>query len=145
MTLKPGPNYRWVILLIYILSQFVLSIAGYGWGPLAPFLKKALSLSAAQIGAISSVFYFSASLSSFPSGVAVDRYGAKNGLLFWLGLTGLPLLFTGATRNNFIAFVVLVSIAGLGYGMGNPVASKGLFFGSIKKPGEPLSDFVKLL
>lgn len=120
-------NYRWVILLVFVSSQIVLSIGGYGWGPLAPFLKQLLSLSITQIGTISSVFYFTSALTSFPSGIVVDRYGVKNGLLLWVGLTGASLLSLSFIPYAFLIFLIMVAISGLGYGMGNPVASKGLF------------------
>ena len=116
-------NYRWIILFIMAGSQFVLSIAAFGWGPLAPFLKKIMSLSASQIGAIGSTFYFAAALSSFPAGIIVDRHGVKKGLLLWLGLTGLPLILLSLLQYNYAFFLILGTLSGLGYGMGNPVAS----------------------
>jgi len=126
-------NYRWVILSIIFFSQFVLSIAGYGWGPLAPFFKKLFSLNSTQIGTISSTFYFTAALSAFPAGIIVDRYGVKKGLLSWLALTGFPLFFLSFFHKKFSIFLIMVGIAGLGYGLGNPVASKGLFIWFEKK------------
>jgi sugar phosphate permease len=130
---KNSLSYRWVILLIFVSSQLVLSIVGYGWGPLAPFLKKAMTLSGTQIGTISSVFYFTAALIAFPGGVIVDRYGVKLGLLAWLGFTGFPMLFLGFIYHEYSILLVLVAIAGLGYGLGNPVSSKGLFMWFNKK------------
>ena len=124
---KDNQNYRWVILLVFVSSQIILSIGGYGWGPLAPFLKQLLSLSITQIGTISSVFYFTSALSSFPAGIIVDRYGVKSGLLLWLGLTGAPLISVSFVHYTLSIFLLMVGISGLGYGMGNPVASKGLF------------------
>ncbi|MBL0716308.1 MAG: MFS transporter [Desulfosarcina sp.] len=123
---KNNPQYRWVILVVFVTSQFVLSIAGYGWGPLAPFLKETLSLSRTQIGSIGSTFYFTAALSALPAGIIIDRKGVKKGLIAWLGLTGAPLLFLGAFKPSFTIFILMTAIAGLGYGMGNPVCSKGL-------------------
>lgn len=124
---KNKQNYRWIILLVFFSSQIILSIGGYGWGPLAPFLKQVLSLSITQIGTISSVFYFTSALTSFPSGIFVDRYGVKNGLLLWVGLTGASFLSLSFIHYSFLIFLIVVAISGLGYGMGNPVASKGLF------------------
>ena len=124
---KDHLNYRWVILSMFVCSQLVLSIAGYGWGPLAPFLKKIMSLSSTQIGTIGSIFYFTAALSAFPSGIAIDRYGVKKGILCWLGLTGLPLFFVGFVSYSYALFLIMVAISGFGYGIGNPVTAKGLF------------------
>jgi sugar phosphate permease len=127
MLLKNNIQYRWLVLLIFVLSQTILSIAGYGWGALAPFLKKLMFLNNTQIGSISSTFYFAAALSALPSGILVDRYGVKKGLISWLGLTGVPFLLFAIFKPAFPVFIILVGISGLGYGIGNPVCSKGLF------------------
>jgi len=124
--LKNNIQYRWLVLLIFVLSQVILSIAGYGWGALAPFLKKLMYLNNTQIGSISSMFYLTAALSALPSGILVDRYGVKKGLLSWLGLTGVPLLYIALFKPAFPVFIIFVGISGLGYGIGNPVSSKGL-------------------
>ena len=127
MNLKDNINYRWVIFAAFISSQLFLSIAGYGWGVLAPFFKESMSLSSTQLGLIGSTFYFTAALSAFPAGIIADRFGVKTGFLLWLGLTGLPLLFSGLVHSSFILFLIIIAISGSGYGMGNPVSSKGLF------------------
>ena len=120
-------RYRWLVLLMFTISQLVLSIASYGWGALAPSLKELMSLNNTQIGSICSVFYLTAALSALPSGIFVDRYGVKKGLLAWLGLTGAPLLLLAVFKPVFSVFIILVAISGVGYGIGNPVCSKGLF------------------
>jgi len=125
--LKNKIQYRWIVLLIFVSSQLVLSIAGYGWGALAPFLKKLMSLNSTQIGSIGSIFYFAAALSALPSGILVDRYGVKKSLIGWLGITSVPLLFLSIFKPIFPVFIILAAISGWGYGIGNPVCSKGLF------------------
>ena len=125
--MKNNIQYRWVVLLIFVLSQIFLSIAGYGWGALAPFLKKLMLLNNTQVGGIGSTFFFAAALSALPSGILVDRYGVKNGLISWLGFTGIPLLLLAIFKPAFSVFILMVAISGLGYGVGNPVCSKGLF------------------
>jgi sugar phosphate permease len=120
-------NYRWVILSVIFLCQFILAVAPTGWGPLAPFLKKLMSLSNTQIGVISSTFSITATLSAFPAGILIDRLGVKKCLLAWLGITGFPLLFMTFFRHNYFVFLIMVAVAGLGYSIGNPVASKGVF------------------
>jgi sugar phosphate permease len=126
MVSRDNMGYRWVVLLIFVVAQIFLSIAGFGWGPLAPFLKKLMSLSNIQLGAISSTFFFSAAFFAFPAGVIVDRSGVKRGVLLWLGLTGIPLLILSFFQHSYTFLLFMVAIAGLGYGMGNPVTSKGL-------------------
>lgn len=120
-------NYRWVILALLTFSQVTLSIAAFGWAPLAPFLKESMSLSHTEIGTVSSVFFFTTALIAFPSGVIIDRSGVKRGIISWLGFTAIPLLFLGFIYHSYVFLLIIVAIAGVGYGMGNPVASKGLF------------------
>ena len=126
MTSEKETGYRWIILAVFVISQFVLSIAGFGWGSLAPFLKKAMALNSIQIGLISSSFYFASCIIGFPAGILIDRYGVKTGLIFWLGFTGIPLFFLSFIHSYHI-FLIFAALSGLGYGTGNPVASKGLF------------------
>jgi len=126
MITEDKSGYRWVIFSIFVVSHLVISLAGFGWGPLAPFLKKAMAINSTQIGLISSSFYFAAAISAFPAGIAVDRYGVKKGIFFWLGFTGITLFFLSFTKV-YIVFLIFAAIAGLGYAAGNPVASKGLF------------------
>ena len=127
MNLKNDISYRWIIFAAFIFSQLVLSIAGYGWGVLAPFFKESMSLNSTQLGLIGSTFYLTAAFSAFPAGIITDRFGVKTGFLLWLGLTGLPLLLAGMVQSCFILFLLIIAISGSGYGMGNPVSSKGLF------------------
>lgn len=127
MILHVSLHYRWVVLSVFAASQVLLSIAGYGWAALAPFLKAEMALRDSQIGAISSAFYFAAAFSAFPAGVAVDRLGVRTCLMLWLALTGTPLLLIGLLPHHYSAFLLLCTVSGLGYGMGNPVAAKGLY------------------
>jgi len=120
-------HYRWIILVIFALDHLILSIAGYGWGPISPFLKKAMSLNSTQIGCISSTFFLTAALSSLPAGFIVDYYGVKKGIAMWLGFTGVPLLFLYMLKPGFVIFLMIVAISGFGYGMGTPIGAKGLF------------------
>jgi len=128
MTIINHSVYRWVILLIFVAFQVILSIGAFGWGALAPFLKQEMALSDSQIGAISSIFYFAAAFSAVPGGIIVDSLGVKTGLLLWLALPGTSFLCMSFLRQQYVPFLVFVAVAGFGYGMGNPVASKALFF-----------------
>ena len=118
--------YRWVILSLFVTSQLLLSI-GISWGPLAPFVKKTLLLTDAQWGAVGFALYLATAISSFPSGISVDRYGVRRNFLLWLGITGVPLLLISLIHPSYLLLIILITISGLGYGMGNQVATKGLF------------------
>jgi sugar phosphate permease len=133
MVPKYDMKYRWIILIIVSISQFVLSIVSYGWGPLAPFLKEVMLLNNMQIGLISTIFFLASAISAFPAGVFVDSYGTKIGLMSWLLATGFPLFFLSFFYHSYIIFLIIIGMSGFGYGIGNPVASKSLFIWFNKK------------
>jgi sugar phosphate permease len=118
---------RWSVFSLILLAQFALSMGSHGWGPLAPFLKESMCLSNVEVGYITSIFYLASALSAFPAGMIVDSFGVKKGMLLWLGVTGLPLMAMKYTSTNFSLFLVILAMSGMGYGTGNPVASKGLY------------------
>ncbi len=115
-----------IILAIFFLSQVVMSMGAYVWGPIAPNLKDTFSLTTVQIGVISSSLYFTAILFSIPSGISVDKFGTRKNLIICLGLMGGSLMILSIIGNNFIVLVLFASLSGIGYGMIYPVSSKGL-------------------
>lgn len=58
---------------IYVVSQFLRNSVGV----IAPDLASELSMSASEIGLLSSTFFFSFAAAQIPLGVALDRYGPK--------------------------------------------------------------------
>lgn len=126
MISKDDLSYRWVILAMFVCFQLVLSIVAFGWGALAPFLKELMSLNSTELGLISSTFFIAAGLSSFPGGIIVDHFGERKGILISLGMSGFSLICLGFVYSIHILFLAMVAIAGLGYGMNNPAAAKGL-------------------
>lgn len=117
--------YRWVILSILFLSQFVMSMGAYSWGPLAPFLIDWFHFSRAQLGTFTSALYFVSTLSAIPSGMLVDRYGARLMLVLSLPAMGLP--FTAISLGNgYTIILVLSALCGLGYGVINQISTKGI-------------------
>ena len=118
-------GHRWIILLILFLSQVILSLAAYAWGPLGPFLKKSLLLNHVQIGSLTSTLYLSSVIFGIPAGISVDRWGVKLNLFICLALTGLAMTAAGFI-NQYTLLVMVSAVAGASYGMINPIASKGL-------------------
>ena len=118
---------RWLVFALVVLAQFVLSFASYGWGPLAPFLKEKMAITNVELGFIASIFYLASAMSALPGGLIVDKFGVRRGMVLWLCITGAPLALIKYFSTDLLFFLGLVAISGAGYGMGNPVASKGLF------------------
>lgn len=117
--------YGWVVLGLLFLAQLVMSMGAYAWGPLAPLLRETFDISRSQIGQITSAFYVTAALTGLPSGIMVDRWGARKLLLTCLTLMMVSFFCIGLT-DRYIGIVLLVAVAGLGYGVLNQVSTKGI-------------------
>jgi MFS transporter, ACS family, hexuronate transporter len=117
--------YGWVVLGLLFLAQLVMSMGAYAWGPLAPFLRETYAISRSQIGQITSALYITAALTGLPSGIMVDRWGARKLLLACLTIMMISFFFIGLA-DRFIGIVILAAIAGLGYGVLNQVSTKGI-------------------
>ena len=119
--------YPWVILGILTLAQLVMSMGAYIWGPLAPVLRDSFNLTRAQIGTITSALYFASVIIAIPSGLAVDRLGARIVLIISLFIMGIPFALM-VFAKSYIYFIVFAAIGGLGYGMINQVSTKGIMY-----------------
>jgi len=126
MQTKDEKNYyAWIILMILFFSQVILSLGAYAWGPLGPYIKKALSINNVQFGLLTSIFYLVSVICSIPSGMSVDRWGVKINLLICMMLMGVAMVLASFS-NNYLILLILLVFAGASYGMINPVASKSL-------------------
>ncbi len=67
---------------IYCISQTLRNSVGV----IAPNLAVELDLTAAQIGFLSSAFFFSFAAAQIPLGIALDRYGPRRCMLFCAGI-----------------------------------------------------------
>jgi|WetSurMetagenome_2_1015567.scaffolds.fasta_scaffold12208_4 MFS transporter, ACS family, hexuronate transporter len=118
-------RYHLCILFLLTISQLVMSLGAYAWGPLAPFLRAEFAITRAQTGAIVSALYAVSVIIAMPSGVTVDRLGAKVTLIFALVIMGSPFCALSLV-DSFTIFVVIASLTGIGYGMINQISSKGI-------------------
>jgi MFS family permease len=98
-----GPAIALVATLIsiYVVSQFLRNSIGV----IAPNLAEEIGLSAAEIGLLSSVFFFSFAAVQIPLGMAIDRFGARRCLLAGVAVTVLgAILFAMATSAALLIF-----------------------------------------
>lgn len=84
---------------IYLVSQFLRNSVGV----IAPDLSREIGLNAAEIGLLSSAFFFSFAAAQIPLGIALDRYGPKRCMLLCAAVAFLGTL----------AFAVATTPAGL--------------------------------
>jgi sugar phosphate permease len=120
-------SYGWTILGILTIAQLVMSMGAYTWGPLAPVLRDEFNLSRTQIGTITSVQYFTAVIIAIPSGIAVDKLGARIMLIISLIVMGIPFAVM-ALAKSYLFFIVFAAVGGLGYGVINQVSTKGIMY-----------------
>ena len=73
------------LLAIYMVTQFLRNSVAV----IAPELARTLTLSAADLGLLSSVYFFSFALMQLPVGVALDRFGPRRVLVVFAGLMAL--------------------------------------------------------
>ena len=94
---------------IYIVSQFLRNSIGV----IAPDLASELSMSAADIGILSSVFFFAFAAAQIPLGIALDRYGPRNCMLVCAGIATAGAL-TFAVAESTAALIAARLLMGLG-------------------------------
>ncbi|MBI4621363.1 MAG: MFS transporter [Desulfobacterales bacterium] len=127
ITQENQDSYGWIILGILTMAQLVMSMGAYTWGPLAPVLRDDFDLSRAQIGTITSALYFASVVIAIPSGIAVDKLGARIMLVISLIVMGIPFAIM-ALAKSYLFFIVFAAVGGLGYGMINQISTKGIMY-----------------
>jgi NNP family nitrate/nitrite transporter-like MFS transporter len=110
-------------------------------GAMAPFIKEAYQLSAAQMGLMLSIPIVAGALMRFPLGLLAQYIGRKPATLVEMGLVGLAMvlgLFFVDGFSDLLAMGVLLGIAGASFGvalsLGSgsfPAQHKGLAMGIV--------------
>ncbi len=116
---RPAIPLRTTIILvatlgaIYIVSQFFRNSIGV----IAPDLARELSMSAAEIGLLSSTFFFSFAAAQIPLGICLDRYGPKICMLVCAGVVaaGGALFALGSSPGTLIAARILMGVGSCCY------------------------------
>jgi MFS family permease len=108
---RPGAVASLVASLIamYMISQFLRNSIGV----IAPDLASELSLSAVEIGLLSSSFFFAFAAVQLPLGVAIDRFGPKACLLVCAAITVVGAVGF-ATATSPTALIVARVLLGIG-------------------------------
>lgn len=131
------------------LSVLVLAVGGFtviGASANAPLIRADLGLSEVGVGAIASVAYLGAMLTSRAGGRATDRFGPT--VVMTTGLLAMAAgVLVSATAITAALFFAGIAVSGLGYGVVNPATNvlanprathrRGLVM-SIKQAGVPL-------
>ena len=114
-------SYQFRLLGILALINFVNFAARQVFGPLIPMLRKALSASDTELGALTSLLFAVLAFGSIPSGFLADRFSRKTiiaiGILVWSVAT-----FASGLATSFMVLLVARSFVGLGEAAYAPAA-----------------------
>ena len=97
------------LIAVYAVSQFLRNSIGV----IAPNLAAELGLSAAEIGLLSSVFFFAFAAAQIPLGMALDRFGPRLCLLACVGIAAAGTAVFAFAAST-IGLIVGRSLQGLG-------------------------------
>jgi MFS family permease len=97
------------LIAVYMVTQFLRNSVAV----IAPDLALSIGLSAADLGLLSSVFFFSFALAQLPVGIALDRFGPRRVLLACTGIMILGCLAFAAATDT-AGLVAARALMGLG-------------------------------
>jgi len=100
--------------------------------PLLSVMAGALTLSSAEVGALTSAYFCLYVFMQIPAGILGDRYGLKTVLLILYAVAGFGILGLGIWGTSYTALLFFAAIHGLGAGAYYPAA-----YGTILQVVEP--------
>lgn len=124
MTTAPG-RARWVIVGLILIAQAVSNVGPLGIPAIASLIRDDLDLTLAQAGSFLSAYYIGPILASLPAGTLTDRWGIKRMLVLGQAIIAIGLLAVSASFT-YAAFITLMAVAGVGYGILNPASTKAV-------------------
>jgi ACS family hexuronate transporter-like MFS transporter len=124
VTAAPAPA-RWVIVGLILIAQAVSNVGPLGIPAIASLIRDDLNLSLAQAGSFLSAYYIGPILASLPAGTLTDRWGIKRMLVLGQAIIAIGLVAVSASLT-YAAFITLMAVAGLGYGILNPASTKAV-------------------
>lgn len=114
-----------VLLTAFTGTYFFAAFGALCFAPLLPFIQEDLLLNKSSLGLFISLLYLGALVSGFPAGWFSDKWGIP--VTISIGLV-IQALFTGAIflTSSYYLILLLLFVAGLGYGTINPATSHGV-------------------
>jgi ACS family hexuronate transporter-like MFS transporter len=114
---------RWAVLALIMAAQIMANVGPLGIPSIAPLIREGLDLSLTQAGSFLSAYYIGPVLVSLPAGWLADRWGVRGAMVLGQGLIAIG-LFAAALAPTFSFMVVILVLAGAGYGVLNPTTTK---------------------
>ena len=114
---------RWAVLALIMAAQTMANVGPLGIPSIAPLIREGLGLSVTQAGSFLSAYYIGPVLMSLPAGWLADRWGVRGAMILGQALIAIGLgAVVAAPSFSFI--VVILVLAGAGYGVLNPTTTK---------------------
>ncbi len=121
----PKGSYRWLVLAAATLAQATASFAMLGVAALAGFLQQDFKLTAAETGLLITAAYGAAVFSLLFVGDLLDRKSER--IIIGVGGAIAFIALMMATRSsNFVALLLCLFVAGLGFSVTQPGGSKSV-------------------
>jgi MFS family permease len=111
-----------VILAVIVLAQTVANVGPLGIPAIASLIRDDLGLTLTQAGSFLSVYYVGPVAMSFFAGMLADRWGTARTLVLGQALIAGGLL-AASTAGSYGLLLVLLGVAGAGYGTLNPAST----------------------
>jgi len=113
---KTGESpYRWLILILSVLSFVLTFLCRFSWPPLIPVIVPVIHMNMSQAGAYMSAFYIGYVITQIPAGILADRFGVRAVLGVNLIIVGIGQYLMG-NISSFQGGFWLRVIIGLGAG-----------------------------
>ena len=116
---------RYTILALILSAQTMANVGPLGIPAIATLIRDDLGLTLAQAGSFLSAYYIGPILMSLPAGTMADQWGIARTLILGQVVIALGLLAVSAA-GSYAVFIVLLIVAGFGYGMLNPTSTKAV-------------------
>jgi MFS transporter, ACS family, aldohexuronate transporter len=113
------------IIALILAAQTVANIGPLGIPAIASVIRTDLGLTLAQAGSFLSAYYVGPVVMSLPAGTMADRWGVLRTLVLGQFVIAAGLLAVSAAPS-YAMVMVLLMIAGCGYGMLNPTSTKAV-------------------
>ena len=114
---------RWAVLALIMAAQTMANVGPLGIPSIAPLIRESLDLSVAQAGSFLSAYYIGPVLMSLPAGWVADRWGVRSAMILGQAVIAVG-LGAVAIAPSFGFMIVILMLAGAGYGVLNPTTTK---------------------
>ncbi|OLB95820.1 MAG: hypothetical protein AUH30_14200 [Candidatus Rokubacteria bacterium 13_1_40CM_68_15] len=116
---------RFAILRLILAAQTLANIGPLGIPAIAKLIREDLGLTLTQAGSFLSAYYIGPILMSIPAGTMADHWGIKRTLILGQVVIAAGLIAVSAA-GSYATLILLMIVAGFGYGMLNPTSTKAV-------------------